>query len=475
MIALPFVVNALLNFAIGLLVAKFLGPTEFGYYAFAASIAITLATLGFEWIRLSATRFYSETDRETHPEIRATLNAAFVFVAALAALAMLAIVIFRFRGPLPASLMALTVGLAIATGLFDFSAALLRARFLDQAYAVFIIAKNILSILLAVGGAWYCRSAAAALAGTILSVVGSYALSEKVLRDPKASSRMAHRQLAMRYAGYGLPLVISTMLYQIVPMMNRGLVAHVHNYAEAGKYSLAFDVGVRIISSIGSAADVLLFQLAVRAEKTGGAAAARSFISRNMGIVFAIVAPVVAGCWLIMPSFERLLVPEPFRGAFGYYFTLMLPAILCFGLTNFALAPAFQIAHRTLPLIICALAAVIANVLAILLLPASRDATTFALAQSISSCVGFLTTLGFLLILEPMWPRIRDIGSAIAATAVMALAVLPLRAMQPGILTLLMQIGIGVGAYGLIAVLLDVGGIRKSLTTGQISHVDNQY
>jgi O-antigen/teichoic acid export membrane protein len=465
MIALPFILNALFNFAVGLLIAKFLGPTEFGYYAFAASIAVSIATVSFDWIRLSATRFYSDHDLETQPEIRATLNAAFAFVAALGIFVALVIYVFGFGGPLPSSLLALAVVLAVATGIFDFSTALLRARFLDRAYGIFIITKNLLWIILAVGGAWYFHSAAIALTGTILSVVITFATSEKTLRDPNANFRRARRGLAMRYAGYGLPLVLSATLYQLVPMMNRGFVAHIHNYAEAGKYSLAFDVGIRIVSAIGSAADVILFQLAVRAEKTDGAGAARDFISRNMGIVFAITAPAIAGCWLVMPSFERLLVPGPFRGAFAYYFVLMTPAMLSFALTNFALVPAFQIAHRTVPLILCALVALIADLLAIRLLPPSHDATTFALAQSISSGAGFVATVGYLLAFEPIWPRARDIGGAVAATTAMILAVLPLRGMTPGLGALLAQVCIGLFVYAAVAILLDIGGFRNMLIT----------
>ena len=55
-----FLVNAGLNFALGLLVARFLGPEEFGRYAVAMAVAVVINTAFFEWLRLSTTRFYSE-------------------------------------------------------------------------------------------------------------------------------------------------------------------------------------------------------------------------------------------------------------------------------------------------------------------------------------------------------------------------------------------------------------------------------
>ena len=81
--------------------------------------------------------------------------------------------------------------------------------------------------------------------------------------------------------------------------------------------------------------------------------------------------PAVAGCWLVLPSFEALFVPENFRGAFAHYFTLMTPALLAFALINYGVNTAFQIAHRLSPLVIAALVAFLANFLALIFLPAT--------------------------------------------------------------------------------------------------------
>lgn len=463
MIALPFIFNSLFNFGIGLFVAKFLGPAEYGRYALALSVGVVLQTLCLDWLRLSATRFYSEQDRRNRPEIRATLNVIFAAIASVATVGAIGIALSGLNLPLSPRLVALAIGTAVANGLFDFSAALVRARFLERTYAALVIARTFLSICLTVGGAWYFGSAKVALVGVILSVVGSLVVNHKALNDERAGPRFADRGLARSYALYALPIVLANVLYQMVPMINRGLAAQVHSFAEAGQLALAFDIGIRIVGSIGSALDVLLFQMAVLAEKTFGAGAGRHQIARNMGLVFAVTLPVVAGCWLILPSFERLLVPEHFRGPFGHYFTLMLPAMLCFALTHYSIGPAFQIAHRTLPLIIGGLVSLIANGLAILFLPASQDASLFALAQSIASGASLAVMIGFLFTLAPTWPRRRDIGGTIGLTALMLVAVTPLRMMTPGVATLLLEVSVGVAVYALGVLVLDIGLLRSML------------
>jgi hypothetical protein len=158
MIALPFILNTLLNFAVGLLVARFLGPAEYGRYALALSIAVVIQTLALDWLRLSASRFYSDHDRLAHPEIRATLDRLVIGIVAIACLAAMVVALSGLPAPLSPGLCALAIGAALANGLFDFATALIRARFLDRAYGRLVVAKNVLALALTVGGAWIFAS-----------------------------------------------------------------------------------------------------------------------------------------------------------------------------------------------------------------------------------------------------------------------------------------------------------------------------
>ena len=53
-VVFAFFVNTLFNFAIGLLVAKFLGPEQFGQFALALAVGMVIQTAAFDWIRLTA-------------------------------------------------------------------------------------------------------------------------------------------------------------------------------------------------------------------------------------------------------------------------------------------------------------------------------------------------------------------------------------------------------------------------------------
>lgn len=463
MIAVPFLLNMLANLLVGVLVAKFLGPAEYGRYAIAISIALMLQSIGFDWMRLSATRFCVDSRGLERSRVESAIAALFAgtSVVALGAAAIVKLVgVDLWLSP---TLLALAIVVAMANGLFELSGAMLRARFRDRGYWRLVLVKSLLSAAAMVGAAWAFESARAALIAFVVSVTASVAVSGGNLFDRKARGAAIDLALAKRFAAYALPIVLASVLYQGVPMLNRYVVWRLHGDAEAGQFALAFDIGSRILFAIGSALDVLLFRSAVRAEATAGAEAGRGQISRNVGIIFAILTPAVAGSWLILPSFEHLVVPDSFRGSFGPYFTLLLPAFLAVALINFCIAPVFQMAYRPLPLLVGGVIAILTNGVVIAALSQGLTTSTLALAQSVSSLTGLATIVAFLAATAPMRVNLRDIVGALAGTAIMLLVVAPLREMTPGLSTLLLQAGAGGLIYVAVAAALDVCQIRSLL------------
>jgi len=182
-----------------------------------------------------------------------------------------------------------------------------------------------------------------------------------------------------------------------------------------------------------------------------------------MGVVFAVILPACAGVWLILPSFQALIIPAAFRGPFAVYLTAMLPGLLCYVLLQFAVAPIFQIGKRTAPMIASALSACAADVILLAALPRGSDGYWLALAQSGALAVGLVVGLAQAAATRPAWPRALDILSTLVATAAMVVAVLPLRAQAPGVLVLVAQGCLGVLLYGVLAYTLDIAGLRMRI------------
>ncbi len=452
--------NLLVNFAVGLIVAKFLGPETFGRFAVAIGAGGLVQVLLFGWLRLAAARFYSQRARTDRPDLRASLERALWVLAASALLLGLALAFAGDPLGLSPGLAFWALAFAAANGAFEYESALLRARFHDSGYAGLTLVKNALSLALTAGLAFATGSAVLTLAGTTASVGLAALLLRVLLRDPPARHGKPSRAILRESLAYGLPLAASLLFFALIPLANRALAGQVFGFAEAGQLALAQDVGLRLVLAIGTAMDVLLFQIAVQADEHHGAEEGRAQIARNMVLMAAVLLPALAGIWLVLPSFQALIVPQDFEGAFADAFSLLLPGLACYGLMTFALAPAFQIARRTWPVIAAAAMACLADGLLLLLLPKSLGANGLALAQTGALVAGLIALLALSPLARPRWPRLRDSVGVAGATLVMLGALAPLRGLTPGLGALLLQSACGAAVYGALVLAFDIAGLR---------------
>jgi O-antigen/teichoic acid export membrane protein len=240
-------------------------------------------------------RFYSERVRAAEPTIRAALDMAFALISfGIAGVAV--IVAFADAGLDPTrGLIGLALGVSIANSLFDYRTALVRARFHDRLYGRLVIIKNIFSLVLTGGAAFLFESAPMALLGGILSLTGSILTAWAALADEGAGTSQARAATARQLLAYSLPIITANLLYTAIPLANRALITHLHGFAETGQFSLPYDLGLRAVLAIGSAMDVLLFQMAVRAHETHGMDRAKAQIARNMTMVMAVLVPACVG------------------------------------------------------------------------------------------------------------------------------------------------------------------------------------
>ncbi|MDE2578180.1 MAG: oligosaccharide flippase family protein [Hyphomicrobiales bacterium] len=463
-VLLAFAVNAAFNLVIGLLVARFLGPAEYGRFALAVTLGLVLQAALLDWLRLSTIRFYSEKTRAEAPHIRATLNYGAIVLCLGLALVAAVIFLSGIEIGLPSALLALGVTTAIANGLIDFAMAILRARFANALYLRLILFKNVFSLALTVGGAFLFHSAAIALSGAIASIFGSLILSRGALLDADARPRDADGAEAALFLRYSAPIVAANLLYLAIPLVNRSLVAIHYGFAETGQFSLAYDIGLRAIQTIGAALDTVLFQIAVAAQDLHGRDRARVQIARNMTIVLAIAAPATLGLVMTLPSVEAILAPPEYRGPFAHYLSLMAPGLFCLVVMLFAINPVFQIEKRTAPMVGAAMIGALGTPLfdwAITrFVPPAANAAHLAIAQSCAYGAALAALLIFARTMRPLWPRGRDVAAIALALAAMAGALASTRSWAPSLATLVAQMAIGAGVYGALAFGLDVAQLR---------------
>lgn len=450
--------NTLVNVLVGLLVARWLGPVEFGRFALVLAASLVLQTLLFDWLRLAAARFTSPTSREDAPDLHAGLEASFLALAT--PVLTLGAAAWAFLPADESRLAGLACLAAVINGLFDFRAGLARARFADRLYGRLLITKNALAVVGTAGFSFWFGTAEAALVGIALSMGGSLLLVRGRLGVSwRELGRKPWHRLGpcLRYA---LPVVGAAALYLAIPLVNRTVAARLYGFGETGQFSLAWDIGSRLVTALGTALDVLLFQIAVRADADGHGG---KVAARNLAIVVALLLPACAGTFLVMPGIEATIVPEAFRGPFGAYFALLLPGLFLWGVTTYGLAPTFQIAHRTSPIIAAAAVAIAADVVLLALLPRSDATRTLALAQTGALAAGAATLMWLARRARLPGPRLRDLAAAGLGTLAMAALVWPLRDRAPGLPMLGLEAALGAAVYAGTLLATNLGGLRDIL------------
>ena len=458
-----FIINAGLNFVLGLLIAKLLGPADFGRFALATTGAIVLNTVLFEWLRLSATRFYSGRVRRDEPWIRHGLDRAYLRLGILLAAAAALCGAFGLGEGADGreAVLGGTALAALGIGVFDYHAALARARFDGRLYLGLVVVKNVLALVLMAGAAWFLPQPAWVLAAAGLSQILPALLLRGPLRDPASAFERTRLPATWGvFARYGLPLIAANTAYQLLSFVNRGAVAGHAGFTESGYFALAADVTSRSLTTLGMALDLLLFQIAVQAEEHRGRAAAEAQVAQNAATVFALLAPCAVGFWAVLPALQALVVPEAYRGPFARYSLALLPGLFCLAMMFYAVNPAFQIRRRTLPVIAAAFVGLGLNGLGLLVLPGLFGGLGVALAQTLG-LAGACLWLGWRVLTGPdrlvlPWGQI---GGAALACAAMGLALAPFRDLSP-ITALAVLVPVGMGLYGALVWIFDIAGLR---------------
>ena len=464
LIILTFVLNAGLNFLLGLLVAAALGPGAYGHFSIAFTAATLAGTLVFDWLRLSATRFYNEQTRASAPELRATLNAGYI-VGALVLLALAgAAVLLGLDFGMGRPMIGAAVLFAVASGFFEFFAALLRARFHNLAYSSLVILKNVLAFVSMVGAGYVFRDATLVMTMAAASVLVSTFALWRQTADPHSRLPQASRGQIVAYLRYGAPIVVANIFYQAVMLANRGFAAAQIDFAAAGQLSLATDMTIRLIVVAGAALDILLFQIAVHRRATAGAEAGAAQVARNSALILAALTLLCLGYMASLPAFAALVAPAKFRDTFVPLSLILAPGVALFCVGQFCLNPIAQIEHRTGLTLVAALATTALDLGLVWFGPLPTTIANLAMIHSASLAAGFFLMIAQTWPWRAYWPRARDVGTIALAGAASFFVMWPLRHAGPPILSLALVAFAGSLVFGAVLYLLDLGGMVRPAT-----------
>jgi O-antigen/teichoic acid export membrane protein len=454
-----FALNALLNLGLALALAWALPASAFGAFTVYFAAALLLGNLAFDWVRLSAIRFYTPLARIQEPALRATLDVAFFASTGLAlVLAVIATLTGALPEPGPASLGAL-FALTATNAAFEYWTALCRARFDARRYAVMVGARNVFTFGLAISVALLSASFAMTAFALAAAIFPSVLYGVMRLKDREALSSLASPALAMRFARYATPMVLAEGCYLLVAVINRTFLARGVSLAETGAYALTFDLAFRALAVTASVGDAVLFPRLVANLHRQGAARTREEIARNIAVMLLVLTPAALGFALVAAPLGQLILAAHFRVVFARYAPLAVAAGFAYTAQSFVLRPVFQVELRTGDISLAAIAAVVVDIAVLMLLPAD-GLLAASLAHLAAMGVGLVLVLRRAIAGRLVdWP-LRDIAKIAVGSLLLVACVTPLSFEGHEFLTLVARAAAGSMVYVATVWLLDVAGLR---------------
>ncbi len=456
--AISFFLNAATNFAFGLTLSAILGPAEFGRYSTAQLASLTLASGMLDWLRLSSLRFSG--DPATRLSVDSSLEAGY-FALTLAAYAGVGLAVafgatFGFGAPL----LLLTPLLGVAAHRVDFMGAKFRASDQTAPFAGIYALRQLLCFTAVVAVAWTTRNAVLTVAMlAAANLIPAIAFAARARVDGTRLGAASADRLKS-FVVYAKPIVVSLVVYQLVGLINRHVALVQLGAAATGKFSLASDLGLRLFGAANTLPELILFQYVLKIDRAEGRAAAERQQSLNMAVALGFLAPLATGYAAMAPTFEALLAPAAYRGAFASLSAeLALGYFALFAITS-AISPIFQLQGATWQLTAASLMALFVELVLIAFTPLSASIDGLAIANSLSLCAAMLTTAVLAWRASPVRPRARDLMVIAAASASMAAAVRPFNAWNSHAAAAAAAVAVAVAIVAGAYLAFDVGGLR---------------
>lgn len=121
------------------------------------------------------------------------------------------------------------------------------------------------------------------------------------------------RRIVAQALTYGIPIIIGGALGWVGLNASRFIVNDMLGVAAAGLFAVGYGLGQRAATVAAMLVTAAAYPLAVKSMEQGGSAAAMEQLSDNGALLLAILAPSIAGIFLLRTDIVHLLIAAPFQ------------------------------------------------------------------------------------------------------------------------------------------------------------------
>jgi O-antigen/teichoic acid export membrane protein len=447
----------LLGVATTAVLTRLLTPTDYGTYAFGLSIVYFLTIGVYEWLGLSVMRLAPTVARPVR--FFGTVLTCFGVLSALCAIGTLAVVLaVGFENT--ASLAAACLLVTIVSAWVELKQRLQMAEQREADYFWLSSGRGALVSILVCGTAYFYRSAAP----IVFALAAGILLAGLLVRDPRLDL------FKFRYDGavfrtlvnFGLPLSISVGLGTILMSVDKWLLQALAGSRAVGLFSASVLVAQTPILALAGGVGPFAYSMAVRALEFHSREAANAQLAQNFVVLLGIVIPSAVGIIALTDNLAHLMVGAAYWQSAILLAPWLAPAAVFASIRVFYVDVAFQLAHKTSPLVWIMSATVAINVGLDLWLIPKLGVQGAAIGGSCALLAGLVIgAIASRSVFRLPIPVI-DIAKVVASAGIMFIALHELTRYS-GFLALACQIGVGSMVYGAGLIAFNLLGIRNRL------------
>lgn len=442
---------------------RVLEPGQYGYYALAVSVALTLDGFFAQWLLGGVMRFHAAQKNKAGVD------------------ALLASCGLLYLAP---SLMVCTVGAVILLGLWrpgeEQTALLLALPYffvysLQQLvlsvhgsaikslrYSILNMLQAGFSAVLSIGLViLLLPSPALALAGVMCGFVIVLLIDWPTTRRLFAL-RLARRNTVLEVARFAWPIMVASGLALVTSRLNRFMLLAVVGAEAVGLFNAAQVLSEQALSSVFLIIATAAYPITIKAQELDTEAALQDRLRSNAIWIFGLGLPSAAGLAAVAPEVAGLLLGEAYRAAAIATIPLLAAIAFLNGVRVHFVIHSFFLAkklHFNLYLSIYAFTVMAAANYQLIPRYGIMGAVA-AMAATEASALAIAYALTFRAVRLPL-PFV-DMGKIAVATALMAAALYSLPPLPP-LPSLAVKLLLGVGVYGAAAMLLNIDGLTHKI------------
>jgi O-antigen/teichoic acid export membrane protein len=456
-----FLISRLIPNLLGLLtnavLTRLLAPPEYGLYALGVSVTFFLTLSVFEWLGLSLLRMAPAVER---PDLFfGTVQTCFRILCGLCAVATLLIVPLAGLGNY-AFLIAGCLFATFASAWFELRQRLQLAELRGADYFWTSAARGVTSTIFVCGAAYIYQNPPQIIFALAVSLI----LAGFTIRERRFNllNWRFDWEICRTLFRFGLPLSISVGLVMILASIDKWLLQLLSGSGAVGLFTAGTLVAQVPVLALAGGIGTTAYSMAVHALEFRSAEAARAQLAQNFVILLGIVVPGAAGIIALSHNLAHLIV----GAAYWHSVVLLTPwlsavAVLS-SIRSFYVETAFQLAHKTLPLVWAMLFTVVVNVGFNLWLIPTYHELGAAMGSCGASVIGFVVVAFASRSVYHLPIPVLDSAKVLASTGIMVLVLLE-SARFSGVLALAGQLTAGMLVYAASVVAFDILGARNWL------------